>query len=236
MMTLATFLNVVVKAAVVRLMSRALPTAPSARYKLAREFVALCRSMAILVELIDEVTDRLSRDPPVGFQDDEWLISVDGRVCETSDEMLGIVRRLKGAIEIFDPPLAKALEVMYESKFAILTYGSASFDFDTQRGTLVILDASDALCALHVDNLIRRFEGPDILEFVDWPYGSVIQGLSPGDDPFDEISVPLADDSVRREKLNGLLPRLALHRQALVDAGLRTSDFIRAQFSISDVV
>lgn len=236
MMTLATFLDVVVKAAIARLIGAALPATLPARRKLARELVALHRSMEMLVELIDEVTDRISREPPIGPQDDEWLIGVDVRVSDTSVEMLGTIRRLKGAIEIFDPALAKALEVMYESKFAILTYGSASFDFDLHRGTIVLLDASEALCALHVDNLIRRFEGPDILEFVDWPYGAVIQGLAPDADPFEEISVPLVDGPGRREMLAGLLQRLSLHRKALVDAGQRTSDFVRTQFSISDVV
>ena len=217
-----------------RLVTLAIPTRGTERKLLARELVALYRNLQLAAELCQTVTERLDSGAPIGIEDDGWLLEIDWQAEIVSREMIHTVRRLKGALEVMDPPLARALEVLYEDKFSLLMIASSAIHFEP--GSLRVWDASDALCNLHIENLLRRLDGPDVLEYVDWPYGAVTGGLRQGESAFDETSISVLDSHENRERVRAVSARLTLHRLALRDASRKVSEYVRAKFDLSDVL
>jgi hypothetical protein len=224
----------VVSAVVGRLVSVAILGKGSERKHLARELLALDRNLIMAAELCQSVIDRLDNGSPLGIEDDYWLHETDWSASRVSSELMHTIRRLKGALERMDPPLAKALEVLYEDKFSLLMIASSSFHFD--GGTLRIWSASEALCNLRLENLLRRLDGPDILEYVDWPYGAAEGGLGKDDDLYDETLITLDSDPENIKRTALVLSHLKVHRLALLDASRLVSDYIRAKFDLADVL
>lgn len=217
-----------------RLVAVAIPARGAKRQLLVRELVALDRNLQIAAELCQTVTDRLDNGMPLGIEDDGWLLEIDCQASVVSHEMIHTVRRLKSAIEVMDPTLARALEVLYLDKFSLLVIASSAINFE--QTSLRVWDASEALCNLHIENLFRRLDGSEVLEFVDWPYGAVSGGLGNGEPAFDETSISLLDSDENRERVRAVSERLTVHRLALLDASRKVSEYVRAKFDLSDVI
>lgn len=217
-----------------RLVAVAIPARGAPRQLLARELVALDRNLQMAAELCQTVSDRLDNVAPLGTDDDSWLLEIDCQASVVSHEMMHTVRRLQSAIEVMDPALARALEVLYLGKCSLLMIASSAIDYE--ESGLRVWDASEALCNLHIENLFRRLDGIEVLEFVDWPYGAVSGGLGNGEPAFDETSISLLDSDENRERVRAVSARLTVHRLALLDASRKVSEYVRSKFDLSDVV